>query len=83
MYPRPGPGCTSRRGSPAPPRGTRASRSSVLYRHGTGGTPPDLKLFDVASREAVEVYRSPAEAPVEFGGEGAECGTIVLWTRRG
>ena len=32
---------------------------------------------------AVEVYRSPAEAPVEFGGGLAACGLIVLWTKLG
>lgn len=54
---------------------------------GLGGTsagrsPPDLKMFDVASMEAVELYRSAAEVPLEFGGAGAGCGVLVLWTRR-
>jgi len=43
--------------------------------------PPDLKMFDVASIEAVELYRSAAEVPIEFGGAGAACGVVVLWTR--
>ncbi|HSU15312.1 carboxypeptidase regulatory-like domain-containing protein [Longimicrobium sp.] len=31
--------------------------------------------------EAVEVYRSVAETPVEFrGGQSAGCGTVVIWT---
>lgn len=46
-------------------------------------TPPDLLMYDVASLAAVEVYRSAAETPIEFGGTGAQCGTVVLWTRRG
>lgn len=45
--------------------------------------PPDLKRFDVASLEAVEVYRGAGELPIEFGGTGSACGAIVLWTRRG
>lgn len=46
--------------------------------------PPDLwRDFEVSSLEAMEVYRSAAETPIEFGGSGADCGTIVLWSRRG
>jgi hypothetical protein len=33
--------------------------------------------------ERVEIYRSPAEVPQEFGGPTAACGVIVLWSRRG
>jgi hypothetical protein len=47
------------------------------------GTPPNLKEFELHALESVEVYRSAAETPIEFGGASAECGTIVLWTRRG
>jgi len=53
---------------------------------GGGGTsgraPPDLKMFDVASLTAVELYRGAGEVPIEFGGAGAACGVLVLWTRR-
>ena len=44
--------------------------------------PTDLQMFSVASLAAVEVYRGAAETPIEFGGSGAGCGTVVLWTRR-
>jgi hypothetical protein len=44
--------------------------------------PPDLQMFSVASLSAVEVYRGASETPIEFGGSGAGCGTVVLWTRR-
>jgi|GEM_PF-671064 len=47
----------------------------------TGKPPPDLQMFSVASLAAVEVYRGAAETPIEFGGSGAGCGTVVLWTR--
>lgn len=53
---------------------------------GAGGPavrpPTDLKLFSTSSIEAVELYRSAAEVPIEFGGAGSACGALVLWTRR-
>lgn len=46
--------------------------------------PPNFaREFDIPALEAVEVYRSAAETPSEFGGPGAACGTIVLWSRLG
>jgi len=38
-----------------------------------------VRLEDV---EAVEVYRGPSELPPEFRRPGADCGVIVVWTRR-
>ena len=43
--------------------------------------PPDIDEFKVHDYEAIEVYRGPAQTPVQFGGTGAPCGTIVFWTR--
>jgi hypothetical protein len=43
--------------------------------------PPDVDEFKVQDYEAIEVYRGPAQTPVQFGGTGAPCGTIVFWTR--
>jgi hypothetical protein len=46
--------------------------------------PPDWnREFHVSEFEAVEVYRSAAELPIEFGGASSQCGVIALWTRRG
>jgi hypothetical protein len=46
--------------------------------------PPDWnREFYVSEFEAVEVYRSSAELPVEFSGASSQCGVIALWTRRG
>ncbi|MDB4912033.1 MAG: TonB-dependent receptor plug [Gemmatimonadetes bacterium] len=32
--------------------------------------------------EAVEVYKSASEVPVQFQGRDASCGTILVWTKR-
>ena len=32
--------------------------------------------------EAIEVYKSASEVPVQFQGANASCGTIVVWTKR-
>jgi hypothetical protein len=50
----------------------------------TQNRPPDFSRdFTVPDLEAIEVYRSSAETPIEFGEGGAPCGAIVLWSRRG
>jgi hypothetical protein len=53
---------------------------------GRGGNhdprPEDLRLFDIASLEAVEVYRSAAQVPPEYGGATGGCGVILLWSRQ-
>ncbi len=48
------------------------------------GTPaPDLKHdLTVSEIEAIEVYKGGAATPMEFGGTTAQCGSIVIWTRR-
>lgn len=62
---------------------------NVLYRSGGiggggFGDPPDFaRDFNVSNFDAVEVYASPAEVPMEYSGRSAECGVILLWTRRG
>ena len=45
--------------------------------------PPDLSKFNPLDLEAVEVYRSAAELPIEYGGTNAACGVLLLWTRIG
>jgi hypothetical protein len=44
--------------------------------------PPDIDQIPVIQLEAVEIYRGAADTPIELGGTGGGCGTIVLWTRR-
>jgi hypothetical protein len=33
--------------------------------------------------EAMEIYETPSAVPAQFGGPGAACGVVVIWTRRG
>ncbi len=56
-----------------------------IYRPGSiGRRPPDLDRIQIVSLEAIEVYHSPVDTPVEFGGvgDGGHCGTLVFWSRR-
>lgn len=58
---------------------------STIYRSDAIGTgrPPDFSRdFSVASLEAIEYYQGAAEVPAQFGGSNANCGALVLWTRR-
>ncbi|MBK8249634.1 MAG: carboxypeptidase-like regulatory domain-containing protein [Gemmatimonadetes bacterium] len=52
-----------------------------IWVHGTA-EPPNLDAYNVASLEAIEVYRSAAEAPILFQRSRSTCGVVVLWTRR-
>jgi hypothetical protein len=55
-----------------------------LYLSGSPSPPPDLSTdVRVADLESIEVYRSSAETPTEFGGAAAACGVLLLWSRRG
>jgi len=42
----------------------------------------DVRTFPVQWFEAIEVYRSPVERPMQFDTQASSC-TILLWTRRG
>lgn len=44
--------------------------------------PPSIDDFVPAHLEGIEIYTGPANTPSQFGGLGAACGTIILWTRR-
>ncbi|MGQ0702662.1 MAG: hypothetical protein ACT4PM_05965, partial [Gemmatimonadales bacterium] len=57
----------------------RDPRTGVLLK-----PPPHWnREFYVSEFEAIEVYRSAAELPIEFSGPSGQCGVIMLWTRRG
>ncbi|MGI9089770.1 MAG: carboxypeptidase regulatory-like domain-containing protein [Gemmatimonadaceae bacterium] len=47
---------------------------------------PDVPLFDINSispstLQAVEFFSGPATTPTVYGGTGASCGTLLLWTK--
>lgn len=41
-----------------------------------------INLVWTGDVEGVELYQGRASIPAEFGGPGAECGVIAIWTRR-
>lgn len=74
-------------------RGARTGRACsgpVVYLDGTrfmrsddwGDMSPD-EFISARELEMVEVYRGAAEIPGEYSGPDAQCGVLVLWTRRG
>lgn len=56
-------------------RGGMAGRAGV--------SPVSTAMFSLSSIEKFEVYRSAAEVPMEYGGNNALCGVLLLWSRRG
>ncbi len=45
--------------------------------------PPDINQLRVNGIQGMEVYRGPAEMPVQYQGTGTPCGVVLLWTRDG
>lgn len=45
--------------------------------------PPDINQFQVRGVQAIEVYRGPAETPIQYQGTNTACGVVILWTRDG
>jgi hypothetical protein len=58
--------------------GIKLGKGGVLDGH-----TPNLKDFSVSSLDKIEVYRSAAQVPLEYGGPTAACGVLLLWTRQG
>ena len=63
----------------------------MLWRGGNQKTPEELTahpppnlatILGVHQVDGIEVYRSAAGIPVEFGGASGQCGAVVIWTRR-
>ena len=52
-----------------------------IYAPGENQVVPDLGTFDAGSLQAIEFYSGPSSTPAQFGGSGAACGTLLLWTR--
>lgn len=69
-------------------RGARPACYSQVYLDGMRvyAPAPDVKLFDLnqidpTRLQAVEFFPGPAETPGVYGGTGASCGTLLLWTK--
>jgi len=43
----------------------------------------DLDIVPTMDIEVIEIYKSAASLPGEFGGSDGQCGAIAVWTRRG
>jgi hypothetical protein len=57
---------------------------ALLWAPGTLGVgPPDVNEFKVVDLEGIEVYRSVAEAPLQYTPPRSTCGVVLLWTRVG
>ena len=41
--------------------------------------PPDFDQMRNSQYEGVEIYRGPAELPIQY--QGAACGVILFWSR--
>lgn len=45
--------------------------------------PPDINQFQIHGIQAMEVYRGPAETPIQYQATNMNCGLVMLWTRDG
>jgi hypothetical protein len=61
--------------------GVPMGRGGVAGRAGV--SPVSTAMFSLSSIEKFEIYRSAAEVPLEYGGNNATCGVVLLWSRRG
>ncbi len=52
-------------------------------RMGFNPDPPNLDDLPIHQIEAIELYRSLSEVPIEFLGPGSHCGVLAIWTRVG
>jgi hypothetical protein len=55
----------------------------LVWSGGTDSPAPLREILSGYDLEAMEVYRTPAEIPPEFGGAESACGVILLWSRAG
>lgn len=69
-------------------RGAKAACYTQVYVDGVlvYSPAPNVPLFDINSispstLQAAEFFSGPATTPTEYGGTGASCGTLLLWTK--
>lgn len=55
---------------------------ALVYGGLEGGMLFDVNTLQVSQVEAIEYYAGSAQTPARYGGLGAHCGVLVIWTRR-
>lgn len=53
-----------------------------IYLDGVGSGPDVFGWLLPAHILAIEIYMGPAQIPLQYGGTGAPCGVILIWTKR-
>lgn len=56
--------------------------NALLYGGFEGETVPDINTIPPSSIEAIEYYAGPAQTPVRYSRLNAQCGVLVIHTRR-
>ncbi|HEX7938789.1 MAG TPA: hypothetical protein VF483_07325, partial [Gemmatimonadaceae bacterium] len=56
--------------------------NNMLMNRGNPAPPFDVNTVPTEQVEALEYYRSAAETPPRYSGSAAQCGVLVLWTKR-
>jgi hypothetical protein len=62
--------------------GTRKNCRMQLLFNGARVSWNVVDAMPISNLDAIEIYRSGTEAPVEYGGLGSMCGTVIFWSRR-
>jgi hypothetical protein len=53
-----------------------------VWLDGVRSLPRRLDQISTADIAGIEVYRGPSEVPLQYGGTGAQCGVLLIWTGR-
>jgi hypothetical protein len=61
---------------------TQVYVNNMLVNRGNPTPPFDINTVPAEQLEALEYYRSAAETPPKYSGSAAQCGILVLWTKR-
>lgn len=55
---------------------------SMLMNPGRPTEPFDVNSVPPVTIEALEYYNGPTQVPHEYNNANADCGVLVIWTRR-